>query len=55
MGPSSMLFYVKVNNENFVQCKNLVYLGSVILNSAKLGKELMYRISKAMEARKAVK
>ena len=35
--------------ENFVQCKNLAYLGSAILNSAKLGKEFMYKISKAKE------
>ena len=40
--------YRKINDENLVQ--NFVYLGSNISDSAKLNKELMYRMGKASAA-----
>ena len=39
--------YIRIKNENLVQCKNFVYLGSTISDSAKLDKELMYWMGKA--------
>ena len=42
--------YIRINNENLVRSKNFVYLGSTISDSAKLDKELMYRMGKASAA-----
>ena len=48
--PPPMPSDIKINNENLVQCKNFVYLGSTISESAKLDQELMYRMGKASAA-----
>ena len=45
--PPTLPSYIRINNENFIQCKNFVYLGSTISDSSKLDKELVYRIGKA--------
>ena len=48
--PPPMPSDIKINNENLVQSKNFVYLGSTISESAKLNKKLMYRMGKASAA-----
>ena len=48
--PPPMPSDIKINNEKLVRRKNFVYLGSTISESAKLNKELIYRMGKASSA-----
>ena len=48
--PPPMPSEIKINNEILVQCRNFIYLGSTISESAKLDKELVYRMGKASAA-----